>query len=134
VVGSAAVGLEKKVVGWAEKLDGIATGGGSSGAVTHMADAALDEVGEGGDAKRKAGVEGLRAGLHGKSPVWAAIKGAWEAGTPVVRAAMIAGGVSAVLLLVLSPVSLLVFLLALLVLEAVQRARQGTQARKKRRS
>jgi hypothetical protein len=102
--------------------------------MTDMADAALDEVGDGGDAKRKAGVEGLRAGLHGKSPVWAAIKGAWEAGTPVVRAAMIAGGFSAVLLLILSPVSMLVFLLSLLVLEAVQRARKVTEARKKRRS
>ena len=80
-------------------------------------------MGEGGGATRKAGAEGVKASLHGKNPVWAAVKGAWEAGTPVVRAAIVAAVVSAVLLLLLSPVLLLVFLLSLLVIAAVHQAR-----------
>ena len=72
-----------------------------------------------------AGAEGIKASLHGKNPVWAAIKGAWQAGTPVVRAAIIAAAASAILLLLLSPVLLLVFLVSLLIIAAVHRARAG---------
>jgi len=79
----------------------------------------------GGGAKQQAGVEGVRAGLQGKNPVWAAIKGAWAGGTAMVRAAIVAALVALVLLLVLSPVLLLVFLLSLLILKAVAKARSA---------
>lgn len=122
-VGSAAAKLEQKVVVWADKLNGVAGGGDSAGGLAGLADAGLDELAEGGGAREKAGVEGVKAGLHGKNPIWAAIKGAWQAGTPVVRAAVIAGVASAILLMLLSPVLLVVFLLSLLIIAAVHRAR-----------
>lgn len=126
-VGSAAATLEQKVVGWTDKLNGVAAGGGVSGGLTALADEGLDELSEGGGVKEKAGAEGIKAGLHGTSPVWAAVKGAWQAGTPVVRAAIIAAVASATLLLLLSPVLLLVFLLSLLIIAAVHRARAATR-------
>jgi hypothetical protein len=124
-VGTAAAALEKRVDVWADKLDGVAAGGHTSGGLAGLADKGIDELAEGGGAKRKATAEGAKATLHGKNPLWPAIKGAWEAGTPVVRAAIIAGLASSILLLVLSPVPLLVFLLSLLILAAVQRARSS---------
>ena len=123
VVGSAAAKLEQKVAVWSDKLDGVAGGGDSSGGMGALADNGLDELAKGGGAKEKAGVEGVKAGLHGKSPIRAAIKGAWQAGTPVVRAAIIAAVASAILLLLLSPVLLIAFLLSLLIIAAVHRAR-----------
>ena len=122
-VGSAAAKLEQKVVVWADKLTGVTGGGDSSGGLAALADEGLDALAEGGGAKEKAGAEGGKAGLHGKNPIWAAIKGAWQAGTPVVRAAIIAALASAILLLLLSPVLLVVFLLSLLIIVAVHRAR-----------
>lgn len=124
-IGSAATKLEQKVAVWSDKLDGVAGGGDSSGGLVALADAGLDELAEGGGAREKAGAEGVKAGLHGKNPIWAAIKGAWQAGTPVVRAAIIAAVASAILLLLLSPVLLLVFLVSLLIIAAVHRARAG---------
>jgi hypothetical protein len=123
-VGSATAVLEQKVLGWTDKLSGVAAGGGSSRAMSALADKGLDELSEGGGAKQKAGAEGVKAGLHGKSPIWAAIKGAWEAGSPVVRAAVVAAMASVLLLLLVSPVLLLVFLLSLLIIAAVHRARK----------
>ena len=126
-VGSAAAKLEQQIVVWADKLNGIAAGGSSSGGLVALADEGLDELAEGDGAKQKAGAEGVKAGLHGKNPVWAAIKGAWQAGTPVVRAAIIAAVASVILLLLLSPALLLVFLLSLLIIAAVHRARAATR-------
>ena len=100
-VGSAAASLEHKAGGWADKLEGIAGGG----------------------AKEKAGAEGVKAVVLGKNPVWAVIRGTWQAGTPAVRAAIIASVVSVILLLLLFPVLLVVFLLGLLIVAAVHRAR-----------
>jgi len=128
-VGSAAAVLEQKVVAWSDKLNDIAAGGDCSGGLTALADHGVDALAEGGGAKQKAGAEGVKAALHGKNPVWAAVKGAWQAGTPVVRAAIIAAGASSVLLLLLSPVPLLVFLVSLLIIAAVQRARAATRQR-----
>ncbi|HET6627310.1 MAG TPA: hypothetical protein VFG63_13050 [Nocardioidaceae bacterium] len=122
-VGTAAAKLEQKVAVWADKLNGVAGGGGSSGGLAALADEGLDELAEGGGAMETAGAEGVKAGLHGKNPIWAAIKGAWQTGTPVVRAAIIAAVVSAILLLLLSPVLLVVFLLSLLIVAAVHRVR-----------
>ena len=92
-----------------------------------MATDALDATAEGGGAKQQAGAEGMKAGLQGKNPVWAAIKGAWSGGSAKVRAAIVAAVVALVLLLVLSPVLLLVFLLGLLILAAVAKARSAKQ-------
>lgn len=111
--------LEQKIGGWVEKLEGAAGEGDSSGG---LADAGLDGLVEGGGAAQKAAAEGVKAGLHGKNPVWAAIHGAWQSGTPVVRAAIIAATASAIVLLLLSPVLGLVFLLSLAVIALVQRA------------
>jgi hypothetical protein len=122
-VGIAATKLERKVDVWADKLNGVGGGGDSSGGLADLADEGLDELAEGGGAAEKAGAEGAKAALHGKNPIWAAIKGAWESGTPVVRAAIIAAAAAAILLLLLSPVLLLVFLLSLLIIAAVHRAR-----------
>ena len=122
-IGGAAAKLEQHVGGWADKLNGVASGGDSSGGLAGLADEGLDELAEGGGAKRKAGAEGVRAGLHGENPVWAAIKGAWQGGSSAVRAAIVTAAVSAGLLLLLSPVLLLVFLLSLLIIAAVHRAR-----------
>src|SRR6476619_2413547 len=118
-VGSAASRLDRRVSGWVDKLDGA--GGGSTGGLAAMADEGLDRAAEGGGAKQTAGAKGVKAGLHGKNPFWAAFKGAWQAGSPAVRAALVTGLVSAGLLLLLSPVLLLVFLLSLLILAAVQK-------------
>jgi len=122
-VGTAAAKVEHKVAVWADKLNGVAGGGYSSGGLVALAEDGLDELAEGGGAKEKAGAEGVKAGLHGKNPIWATVKGAWQAGTPVVRAAVIAAAASAILLLLLSPVLLVVFLLSLLIMAAVHRAR-----------
>jgi hypothetical protein len=121
-VGTAAARLNERVSGWTDKLDGI-TSGGSSGELGRAADEGLDDLAEGGGAKQGAAAKGAKASLHGKSPFWAAIKGAWEGGKPVVKAAIVAAFVSAVLLLLLSPVLLLAFLLSWLVIAAVQKAR-----------
>jgi hypothetical protein len=121
-VGSAAAELERRVVGWTDKLNGVASGGDSSGGLAGLADEGLDDLARGGGAKQSAGAAGVKAGLHGKNPFWAAVQGAWKGGTPVVRAAIIAAITSAGLLLLLSPVLLLVFLLSLLIIAAVRRA------------
>jgi hypothetical protein len=118
-VGTATAVLEQKVVRWTDKLTGVAGGDG----LAALADAGLDGLAEGGGAKEKAGVEGAKAALHGKNPIRAAIKGAWQVGTPVVRAAIVAAVASAILLMLLSPVLLVVFLLSLLIIAAVRRAR-----------
>jgi hypothetical protein len=120
-VGGVAAKLEQRVGGWADKLNGLASGGNSSKGLVGLADEGLDALGESGGATQKAGAEGVKASLHGRNPVWAAIKGAWDAGSPVVRAAIIAAVVSLALMLLLSPVLLLVFLLSLLIIAAVHR-------------
>lgn len=119
-VGSAAAKLEENVGSWTDKLHDYAAGQGSSGG---LADQGLDAISEGGGAKQKAATEGVKAGVHGRNPFWAAVKGAWQAGTPVVRAAIVAAVVSVILLLLTSPVLLLVFLLALAIIAAVHKAR-----------
>jgi hypothetical protein len=122
-VGGAAAKLEQKVDVWADRLNGVAGGGGSSGGLAALADEGLDDLADGGGARKQAVAKGVKAGLHGKNPFWAAVKGAWQGGTPVVRAAIIAALASTILLLLLSPVLLVVFLLSLLIIAAVHRAR-----------
>lgn len=121
-VGTAAAKLERRVAGWTDQLNDIASGS-SSGELGQLADEGLDNLADGGDAKQGAAAKGAKASLHGKSPFWAAIKGAWEGGKPVVKAAIVTAFVATALLFVLSPVLLLAFLLSWLVIAAVQTAR-----------
>jgi hypothetical protein len=122
-VGSAVAKLEQKVAGWADKLDGVAAGNESRGGWVSVADEGLDGLAEGGGAGQAAGAEGAKAALHGRNPVWGAVKGTWQAGTPLVRAAIVTAIASVILLLLLSPVLLLVFLVSLLIIAAVHRVR-----------
>jgi len=123
VVGAVAAKLERKTAGWADKLESVATKNRSSDTVTHLADAGLDAVADSGGVAQRAGAEGAKAHLHGKSPTRAAIRGAWQAGTPAVRAAIATSAIAAVVLLLLSPALLLVYLLSWLVIAAVHRSR-----------
>ena len=122
---TAAIGVvATKVDDWSTRLEGLAAGtGGASGTVDDLA----DDLAEGGGARQQAGVRGVQAGLEGKNPVWAAIKGAWTGGGTAVRAAVVAAAVALLLLALLSPVVVLVFLLSALVLAAVARARSVTR-------
>jgi hypothetical protein len=122
-VQSAASSLEQTVGSWAGKLNSLGSGDDASSGLVSLADEGIDEVTEGGGAKEKAGAEGLKATLEGKNPFKAAVAGAWKAGTPVVRAAIVSAVVAVILLLLVSPVLLLVFLLSLLIIAAVHRAR-----------
>jgi hypothetical protein len=122
-VGGAAAKLERTTAAWTDKLNGIGGSDDSSDVLTGLADDGLDGVAEAGGVTESAGAEGVKARLHGRNPVWAAIKGAWRAGTPVVKAAIVAAVVATILLLLLSPVLLVVFLLSLLIIAAVYRAR-----------
>jgi hypothetical protein len=122
-VASAAAKLERTTGQWVDKLNDVAGGVTSSDGLTQLADEGLDEVVDSGGVTQSAGAEGVKAALHGKNPVWAAIKGAWTAGTPVVKAAIVTSVVSIIVLLLVSPVLLLVFLLSLLIIAAVYRAR-----------
>jgi hypothetical protein len=128
-VSSAATGLQRKTQEWTDKLQGVAdrsgaAAGSSAGGLLHeVADEGLHHAAETGDAKQAAGAEGLRAELRGKNPVWAAVKGAWSAGSPAVRAAIVTAFVAMVPLLLLSPVLLLVYLLSWLVIAAVMQGR-----------
>jgi hypothetical protein len=128
-LGFAAAKVSQKADVWTDRLNGFADGGVKdlSDAGGELATDGLDAAAEGGDTKQQAGARGVRAGLQGKNPVWAAIKGAWSGGSAKVRAAIVAAVVAIVLLLVLSPVLLLVFLLALLIIAAVSKARSAKQ-------
>jgi hypothetical protein len=100
-VGSAATSLDRQVTRWTDRLNGIASDPVASGA--------------------------LRAGVRGENPVWGAIKGAWQDGSSAVRAAVVTAVVAMIVLLLVSPVLLLAFLLSLLVIAAVHRARAATR-------
>jgi hypothetical protein len=79
----------------------------------------------GGGAKQRATVKGVQAGLQGKNPVLAAVKGVWTGGTAMVKAAVVTALVALLLLALLSPVLLLVFLLSALIVVAVAKARSA---------
>ena len=78
------------------------------------------EAVEHGGAGMKATLEGIRAALTGKNPVWAAIKGLWTGLSGPAKAALV---LLVVLGLVLAPVLLVILLLALLVVALVAAAR-----------
>ena len=123
----AAAKVSRSTDDWTDRLNNVAAGGvkDASDAGGELAAEGLDAAAESGDARQQAGAKGVRAGLQGKNPVWAAIKGAWSGGSSQVRAAIVAAVVAMVLLLLLSPVLLLVFLLGLLIIAAVAKARSA---------
>lgn len=83
----------------------------------------VSHLASGGGAKQRATARGVQAGLQGRNPVWAAVKGAWSGGTATVKAAVVTALVALLLLALLSPVLLLVFLLSALIVVAVAKAR-----------
>lgn len=111
--------LQRNVGQLAERFSG-ATDDAVDMAATE-AESSLDEAGSTGGATQQAGARGLLAGLRGKNPVWAAVKGAWSGGGATVRAAIVTAVVAMVVMLLVSPVLLLVFLLSLLVIGAVMK-------------
>lgn len=122
VLGTTVAALSTKIDDWTDRLNSTA---GGSGAPPSAADHAADDLAEGGGAGQQAGVRGLQAGLTGKNPIWAAIKGAWTGGSPAVKAAVITAGVAVILLLVLSPVLLVVLLVTVPILVVVSRVRSA---------
>ena len=68
--------------------------------------------------------EGLKAKLRGKSPVWAAIQGAWSGASPELKLAVV---LILILTLLLGPVVLLVLVLGLLVAALVAGIRAATR-------
>ncbi|MDV6271610.1 hypothetical protein [Rhodococcus globerulus] len=85
-------------------------------------DTLIDEVAHGG-VGMQAGLEGVRAALTGKNPVWAAIKGLVSGLSGKAKVALI---LLLVLGLLLGPVLLVVLLLALLVMAIVAAVRAAT--------
>lgn len=128
-VGSVATKLERKTAGWIDKLNAVAGKNHSSDAMMGLTDEGLDAVGESGGMAQRAGAEGVKARMHGRSPAWAAIRSVWQTGTPAVRAAIVTSAVAAVVLLLLSPALLVVYLLSWLVIAAVYRLRATRQRR-----
>ena len=119
--------VSRKTDDWTDRLNNVAAGGVKDASDTggELAAEGLDAAAESGGAKQQAGAKGVRAGLQGKNPVWAAIKGAWTGGSSQVKASIVAAVVGLVLLLLVSPVLLIVFLLALLIIAAVAKARSA---------
>src|SRR6478735_8322474 len=88
-VQSTAGSLEQTVGSWVDKLNDVAGGGDPPDELVSLADEGIDHMAEGGGTQAKAGAAGLKAKLEGRNPFRAAVAGAWRAGTPVVRAAII---------------------------------------------
>jgi pheromone shutdown protein TraB len=91
--------------------------------IQELMDSLVDTVANGG-AGMKAGVDGIRAALTGKNPVWAAIKGLVSGLSGKAKAALV---LLLVLGLLLGPVLLVVLLLALVVAALIAVIRAATQ-------
>lgn len=100
---AAAAKLSYKVDDWIQKIEDYTASAGPSG---------------------RAAVEGLKAHLLGKNPVWAAIKGAWRGATSQLRLVAI---LVLLLVLLLAPVVLLLLLLGLLIAAIVAGIRAATR-------
>jgi hypothetical protein len=99
----ATVKVSRKLQEWADGLNDLAANGGSA---------------------TRAVVEGLKAKLGGRNPVWAAIKGAWSGASPTRKLAVV---LILLLMLLLSPVVLLVLVIGLLVAALVAGVRAATR-------
>ncbi|HEX3336077.1 MAG TPA: hypothetical protein VHS54_06405 [Jatrophihabitans sp.] len=82
--------------------------------------AQLDEQEATRGSAEQAGYEGIKAGLQGRNPIWAAIKGAWAGASGPLKLVAV---LFLVLVLVLAPVPTLLLVLGLLitvVIKAIQ--------------
>ncbi len=95
--------LESKTQEWAGELDEFEATRGSA---------------------ERAGYEGAKAGLAGRSPIWAAIKGAWAAASAEVK---IAAVLLVLLMVVLAPIPMILLGLGLLVATIVRAMRSDDQ-------
>ncbi len=100
---AAAAKLSQKVDGWIVRIEEYTASEGATG---------------------RAAVEGLKAHLLGKNPVWAAMKGAWWGASVPLRLVAV---LVLLLALLLAPVALLLLLLALLVAAVVAGIRAATR-------
>ena len=78
--------ISQKADNWTDKLNDAA-GGAVEDAASGAKDIAAEGLGklaDGGGAKQQATIKGVQAGLEGKNPVWAAIKGAWSGASSTV--------------------------------------------------
>ena len=100
---AAAAKLSHKVDEWIRKVEEYAASEGATG---------------------RAVLEGLKAHLLGKNPVWAAMKGAWWGASVPLRLAAV---LVLLLVLLLAPVALLLLLLGLLVAAIVAGIRAATR-------
>lgn len=91
--------------------------------IDKSADEVEDTVAEEG-AGPSAGLGGLRALLTGKSPAWAALKGAWSGASIKSKTVAI---LALILLLVLAPVLLVVLLLVLIVVGVITAIRAAAR-------
>jgi hypothetical protein len=103
---------ETKVGDWTERLNRVAATAADNGVAA-------------GSATSRAGVSGVAAGLTGRNPVWAAVRGVWAGGGTGVRVAMVAGAVGLILVLALSPVLLVVVLVTAAVVVVVSKVRSA---------
>ena len=110
LLSSAVSAAETKVEDWTERLNRVAATAADGGVTA-------------GSATSRAGVSGVAAGLTGRNPVWAAVRGAWAGGGTGVRVAMVAAAVGLILVLVLSPVLLVVVLVTAAVVVVVSKVR-----------
>jgi hypothetical protein len=83
----------------------------------------LESVAASGGAAGQAGLRGATAELHGKNPIWAAVKGAWSGASVKLKLAAV---LFLVLLLLLAPVPTLLLLLGLLMAALVKAIRAAT--------
>ena len=99
--------------------------------VAQKVDAGADNLGDQvenlastGDAAQQAGYQGIKAGLRGDHPVWAAAKSAWAGASGKVRLAAV---LIVVLVLLTGPLVLVLLLLGLLIaaIVAAVRAARG---------
>jgi hypothetical protein len=86
----------------------------------------LDEIAARGGIPISALLGGLRAKLQGRSPVWGAIRGAFAALSPGVKALII---IALVLALLLLPVTVVLLLLALIVVAIWLAVRAGSKGK-----
>jgi len=122
VMSSAIGAVSAKVDDWTDKLNDVAEGKGDA---SNIVDSVADSVAAGGGPMEQAGVRGVQASLQGKSPLWAAMKGAWAGASTGLKVAFVAAAVGLILLLLLSPVLLLILLVTVLIVVAVEKARSA---------
>jgi len=122
LMSSALGAVSAKIDDWTGKLNDVAGGDADAPPIVEKV---ADNLADGGSAKEQAVVRGVEASLVGRSPVWAAVKGAWAGAGTGTKAAIVAAAIVLVLLLVLSPVLLLLLLVAVPIAVVVYKVRSA---------